>query len=457
MGGRGAAAIALTRPFYPNLKQGERTMYRKKKVTSGIRPLDDLLGGLFIGDNVVWHDDAGSLALVFCMNFLHASQTEGKPIIYVSFDRSPKTVLERLGPLADYPGLTVMDCFTEGKGDSSPVFLRFYEEDGPARACRVIKVDQPRDADRVTEVLNSVQVDLEGDVRLLFESLTGMEELWGGEDQLISFYSHTCPRLYDMETVAYWIMEKDAHTPRLRAQISQIAQVIVDLSIKRGTTSLTILKAENRQIENLQKAYQYWSRELIVTFEDDRRTAGGLDLGQRLKELRTRKGISQTELARVVGVTPSTISQVESNLIYPSLPALLKMAETLAVDVSSFFKAWAFPRPTPVFAGSDAIPLKLAGLSEESIRAFRLSPIDLDRKLEPYLIEISPGKTLPSHFFFYKGEEFGYVISGQLDLKMTQGAFTVGPGDVIYLTSEAPTQWKNTGSDYAKMLWIKVK
>jgi KaiC/GvpD/RAD55 family RecA-like ATPase len=103
----------------------------KTPVASGIEQLDDLLGGLYIGDNVVWHDDAGSLASVFYMNFLNASRIEEKPIIYASFDRSPKVLMEKLGRLTDYPGLTVLDCFTEGKGASSPLFLKFYEEDAP--------------------------------------------------------------------------------------------------------------------------------------------------------------------------------------------------------------------------------------------------------------------------------------------------------------------------------------
>ncbi len=145
---------------------------------------------------------------------------------------------------------------------------------------------------------------LKGDVRLVFESLTGMQELWGGEDQLISFYAHACPRLYELETVAYWVLEKNAHSQRLRAQITQIAQVVIDLSIKRGTTSLSILKAENRSMENLQKPYHYWAREMVVGFDTERRTAG-LDLGQRLRELRSRRGFSQTELARLVGSPPA--------------------------------------------------------------------------------------------------------------------------------------------------------
>jgi DNA-binding XRE family transcriptional regulator len=179
---------------------------------------------------------------------------------------------------------------------------------------------------------------MEGDVRFVFESLTGMQELWGGEDSLLKFYTHSCPRLYELNTVAFWIMEKEAHSSRLRAQINQIAQVAIDLSVKRGTTSLTILKAENRDMDNLNRPYNYWTKDLNVFFDSEKRKTSRVDLGMRLKELRTKRGLSQTELAKLVGVTPSTISQVESNLIYPSLPALLKMAEILSIDVSSFFQ-----------------------------------------------------------------------------------------------------------------------
>jgi len=426
-------------------------------VAAGVTQLDHLLGGLFIGENVVWYDDAGSLASVFCRNFLQASQAENKPIIYVSFDRSPKILMEKLGPLSAYDHLTVLDCFTNGKGASSPVFLRFYEDGRPKPGRRVIRVDEPRDIDRVNEVLYGVHAGLSGDVRLVFESLTGMQELWGGEENLIKFYAHACPRLYELETVAYWIMEKDAHTSRLKAQITQIAQVVIELTIKRGTTSLTILKAENRDIENLHQPHHYWVKGLEIGFETEKRTAAGLDLGQRLRELRTRKGLSQTELARLVGVTPSTISQVESNLIYPSMPALLKMAEVLSVDVPSFFKEQARRKNQLLFTPEEAAGLRLPGLPEESGRAWRLTPIDLETKAEPLLIEISPGASLSEHFFFHKGEEFGCLMDGELELKVEGAGFTLRPGDVIYLTSETPDQWRNPGTEPARLLWLKIK
>ncbi len=427
------------------------------RVASGVSQLDHLLDGLRIGDNVVWYDDAGSLAPVFYLNFIKTSQAEKKSIIYLNFDRSIKNLLDQLGPLADYGQLTILDCFTYGKGEGAEVFLKFYEEDDSIRACRIISVDDPRNADHVTGAFYGLHKTMEGDVRFVFDSLTGMQELWGGENEILKFYSHSCPRLYELNTVAYWVVEKEAHSQRLKAHINKIAQVAIDLSLKRGKTSLTVVKAENRDLETLNKPYNYWSKDLTVNFDSEKRTTGRIDLGTRLKELRTKRALSQTELAKLVGVTPSTISQVESNQIYPSLPALFKMAEILSVDVTSFFHGEEAAPGRVVFPSSESVDVQFQNLPKHSITGKLLTPVDFESKAEPYIIEIPSKKSLPSHFFTHKGEEIGYLLSGKLQLKIKNAVHTVRAGDVVYLTTEMPSQWKNLGANPARLLWIKVK
>jgi len=432
-------------------------MEEKMQVSSGIPQLDHILDGLYIGDNVVWHDDAGSLASVFCLNFIQISQSQNKPVIYVSFDRSPRNLIEKLGHLSENPLLTILDCFTFGKGAGSSVFLKFYEEIADHKPCSIIREKDPRQMDQVIESLYNLHAPMKGDVRLVFESLTGMVELWGGEEQVLQFYSHSCPRLYDLNTVAYWVMEKKAHTPRFRAQINQIAQVAIDLSIKRGTTSLTILKAEKRDLENIHKPNYYWVKDKVITFDTEKRIGSGIDLGQRVKELRMKKGLSQTELAQLVGVTPSTISQIESNMIYPSLPGLLKMAEILSVEVNSFFQEQAGKKKRGVFSAEEAIEIKFPDLPRGSIQGKILTPIDIETKIEPYLIEIFPFQTLPSHFFIHKGEEMGYLLSGELQVKLTDGSYSLHAGEMIFLVSEMPLEWRNLSSEPARLLWLKIK
>ncbi|MFC1812127.1 helix-turn-helix domain-containing protein [Thermodesulfobacteriota bacterium] len=430
---------------------------KKLRVASGVSQLDHLIDGLYIGDNVVWYDDAGSLATVYCLNFIQASQAQNRPLIYVSFDRSPKNLLEKLGTLAKNKQLTILDCFTYGKGSGSKVFLKFYENKKSKWPCQIIRVDAPRQIDQVMDALYGIHGTLVGDVRFVFESLTGMQELWGGEENLINFYSHSCPRLYELNTIAYWIIEKRAHSQRLRAQINQIAQVAIDLSVKRGKTSLTILKAEKRDLDTLNKPFNYWSKDLKIRFDSEKRSTEWFDLGKRLREFRTKRGLSQTELAKLVGVTPSTISQVESNLIYPSLPALLKMAEVLAVALGSFFSESVDITNRMIFPAGEAVDIKLPNLPERNIQAKLLTPVDFKLKAEPYLLEIPPKKSLSSHFFIHKGEEIGYLLSGKLQVKLDKSVHNARSGDVIYLTSEIPSQWKNPGPSTARLLWIKIK
>ena len=426
------------------------------RVTSGVPQLDRILGGLFIGDNVIWHDDSGSLAAPFCHHFLKASQTQGKPIIYTTFDRSPRNLIEKLGPLAQNPSLTILDCFTSGKGANAPTFLRFYDDAAGSEPCRIIRVEEPRRIEQFSDMLYGVHGSLDGDVRLVFESITGMQEIWGGEEHILNFYSHACPRLYELNTIAYWVMEKKAHSSRLRAQISQIAQVVIELTIKRGTTSITLLKAEKRDLDNLHQPFNYRTRSQGITFDDEKGAKGGKEFGGRLRELRTRRGLSQTELARLVGVTPSTISQVESNLIYPSLPALLRIAEVLGVELNSFLQETRSSRRKIVFPAAEATAIKFSELPTGSIHGKQLHPVDADIKAEPAILEIPPNSSIPGHFFFHKGEEMGYLISGNLTMRLEGDEYRIGEGDVVYLKTRMPSQWTNPGDEPARILWLRM-
>jgi len=429
----------------------------KNRVASGVSNLDQLLGGLYIGDNVVWYDDAGSLAYLFCMNFIKASQEQKKSLIYVSFDRSMKNLIGKLGPLADYPRLTILDCFTHGKGAGSDVFLEFYDKKNTNIACRIKQVKEPGNSHGVMDAFYGIHKKMKGDVRFVFESLTGMQELWGGEDHIVNFYAHSCPRLYDLNTIAYWIIEKRAHSVKLRAKINQIAQVAIDLSLKRGKTALNILKAENREIQGLNRPVTYWNKGADIAFESEKDVAGQSEFGLRLREIRTRQGLSQTELAKLIGVTPSTISQVESNLIYPSLPALFKMAEVLSVEVGSFFQATTQKGNRVLFHAADAIDNKFPEIKKGIISGKRLTPADFEADAEPYIVEIPPRKKLSSHFFSHKGDEMGYLLSGTLHLQFSGSQITAQPGDTIYLKSEIPDHWHNKGTETVRLLWIKVK
>ncbi|TKB06601.1 cupin domain-containing protein [Desulforhopalus sp. IMCC35007] len=429
---------------------------KKKRVSSGIPELDRLLGDLYIGDNVLWYEDVNNFSSAFCLNFIKETLTQKRPLIYVTFDRSPKNVVSFLGSQAQSQNLTILDCFTNGKGYRSEVFDKFYEKNGALWPYKVIKVNDPTNPDHVGEAMYGLHSNLSGDVHFILDSLTGMQSLWGGEDQVIDFYGKTCPRLYELDTIAYWLIEKGAHSKKLKANINKIAQVAIDLSVRRGKPTIKILKAEKRSSKFLNEHHEYLCEGSNIIFESQLQLKPKFDLGAKIKSTRLMRGISQKDLAGLTGVTPSTISQVEKNLIYPSLPALFRIAESLSVEVATLFKEHGVQPNVFVYPANSRSATSMAKVVKDNAQAELLLPPDIDPPVDATIIRIRPGKKLAGHFFAHKGSELGYLISGKLTMTVDNQTYTVNPGDTIYLQKDIPGSWSNISEQNAELLWLKL-
>ena len=430
---------------------------QRKRVSSGITRLDSLLGDLSIGDNVLWYEGEGSLCSAFCVQFIRASLAARKPTVYVSFDRSPKNVVAFLGALAENQDFTLLDCFTNGKGDRSEVFSRFYEKDGAQWPYQVIRVNDPASPAQVAEAIYGLHAGMRGDTRYIMDSLTGMQDLWGGEEPVLKFYARTCPRLYELDTIAYWIIEKNAHSARLKANINKIAQVAVDLSVKNGRPSLRILKAEERQSRHLNEPQPFTCEGQEVVFEQPRLLPGSFDLGARIRGVRTSQNISQKELAERTGLTPSSISQVEKNQIFPSLPALFRMAESLSVPVGTFFTGQAELPREGVFPAGAGIGVRFTRQARSVVTGEQLLPSGLPGAgVDGCLVRLPPGARLQGHFFQHRGEEVGCVLAGCLRVHLNGQSRELGPGDAVYLRRETPELWENTGEAAAELFWVRI-
>ncbi|MEE4243209.1 MAG: helix-turn-helix domain-containing protein [Desulfopila sp.] len=426
----------------------------RKRVSSGIPQLDVFLGDLYIGDNVLWYEDAGSFFPVFCLNFIRESLAQKKPLIYVTFDRSPKNVVSFLGSLAKSRNVTILDCFTNGKGDRSEVFQKFYQRDGALWPHQIVKVNEPSIPSQVGEAMYGLHRSLSGDVHFVIDSLTGMQALWGSEEQVSNFYSRTCPRLYELDTIAYWLVEKNAHSSKLKANINAIAQVAIDLSVRRGKPFLKILKAEKRNSKYLNESHPFLCEQSEIVFESRRQVGVRVNVGARIKNIRLSRGISQKHLAERAGLTPSTISQVEKDLIYPSLPALFRLGESLGVEVATFFRDQE-QFPVHICRADERLAASLGKIRRKDADASMLLPPDIDGPAEAVLIRVKAGKKLGSHFFTHKGEELGFLIKGILKMSIAGRSYELHPGDTVYLHKETPGQWQNTADTTAELLWLK--
>jgi transcriptional regulator with XRE-family HTH domain/KaiC/GvpD/RAD55 family RecA-like ATPase len=424
------------------------------KISSGIGYLDHLLGFLKTGDNVIWEVEAGTYIEIFLARFIEHNLKKGYKVVYVSFNVSPSTLTKRLNYLPNLENLTILDCFTSGKGNNDPLFTQFYEKDKEGFNGSIVRVENPKDLSQFRVAMDRVEIEKGAGVRYIFDSLTGMQDIWGDENVTHKFFTYSCPRLYDLQTVAYWVLEKEAHTPPFKANLRHITQVAIELSKENGELFFKVIKIEGRFSRSafLPKHYEVWDQEVIFPSIGGRRPS---NLGDKIRTLRKKLGMTQKELAEQVGLTPSFISQLEKNLISPSLDSLLKLSEKLNTQPIYFLtNGESAPLQKLLIKPSERQDIHLQEIKGTEVKLQLLVSDVLNRRMEPYLLIMKEGAVINGHFYNHKGDEFAYVIEGELEVEIQDEKQLLKQGDSLYIGTTFPSKWVNVGKGDAVLLWV---
>jgi transcriptional regulator with XRE-family HTH domain len=414
------------------------------KINSGIADLDKLIDSLYVGDNVVWEVEAGTAPEIFILNFLRQSLSEDHHVIYVSFNQSPHTILQKIGETGPKGTFVLLDCFTSGKGKNDRAFTKFYENN---RDPRVIRVEDPRNIEQFTTLLASLEDSSESGGRYVFDSLTGMQDLWGDENRTYKFFTYICPLLYDLGTVAYWVLEKDAHSQKFKANLRHITQVVLELYKRKEKLWIKALKLEGRPNREAFKPHAYEIDAETVVITSVKKEAS-LDVGKRIKELRMRTGMNQKELAEKVGLTPSFISQLENNQIAPSLSSFIQICDALGVSLSDTLEKR--PEEAHWLIRKEKI-FSHPSYKETGVKGFHIVQ---NGSMSGSLLVIEPyaqlkGKIIPS-----EGQKLLYVLKGDVSVIIDGKGETLRSGDSLFLKKEVPSVFKNEGGDSAEILFM---
>lgn len=414
-------------------------------ISSGIKTLDLLIDSLYIGDNVVWEVDAGSSYDVFIRHFVRQSFEDAQKVIYVSFNKSPQSVLSGLGSFINSEHFSLIDCFTEGKGKNDVAFLKFYDRPLP---CDVVRIGNPGDIDKFTATLTAIEDKLPPGARYVFDSLTGMQDLWGDENSTYKFFTYMCPRLYDLNTVAYWVLEKDAHSQKFKANLRHITQDVFDLYVRREKQYIKALKLAGRQDREAFKPHIYEISDGEISITSLRKEPSA-DLGGKLKDLRTKAGMSQKDLADKVDVTPSLISQLENNQISPSLNSFIQICRALNVNPAALLED-KNSAPVQWLFRKERILSQLVPMGE----GLRGSTIISDENLSVRLVIIPSKTTLEKHIHSVKKPEYIMVLRGTVSVTANGRTETLNSGDAVHLLEVLPTKWNNEGEADAELLVV---
>jgi transcriptional regulator with XRE-family HTH domain len=169
-----------------------------------------------------------------------------------------------------------------------------------------------------------------------------------------------------------------------------------------------------------------------------------LGIGVRLREMRKMRGQSLREQARLIGMSPSTLSELERGIAGVSLQKLQSVVGNLGISLAELLS-------TKVEDRSVSRPLEIlspAEVARGSIERgkgvhYTLIGSNGDHKLQPYLITFDAGCGYADDPITHPGEEFVYVLFGEIVLHLGDKQYHLVQGTTARFNSDTPHAFSN--------------
>lgn len=176
------------------------------------------------------------------------------------------------------------------------------------------------------------------------------------------------------------------------------------------------------------------------------KTGAEAALGDRVKELRRKKGWTLDELSETCGVSRSMLSQIERNGVNPTVAVALRIAQAFGIALGSLVDAPVVaPRIEVVRADDRSTHFR----SDKDCRIRTLSPLHLEKDVEFYEVRLRAGGALRSAPHYSGTREILTVQEGSLRVTSGGGTQDLGPGDSAHYPADVPHEIVNTGKGEA--------
>jgi len=184
-----------------------------------------------------------------------------------------------------------------------------------------------------------------------------------------------------------------------------------------------------------------------------------MNLGERIRKQRMKSGLKSMELAEKSGLSHGFISQIERNLVNPSVSTLKKIADALNVPVGSFFEEVASEEKKKEFSQnkSPVVHEKQRKIlsPNQGVTFYLLNP-DMGGDIEFILDIFEPGATTGEELYSHPGEECGLILEGELEIQLEDKKYLLKKGDSITFKSTILHKKTNTGKTRSISVWANT-
>ena len=171
-----------------------------------------------------------------------------------------------------------------------------------------------------------------------------------------------------------------------------------------------------------------------------------VNIGVKIKQLRVLCQLTQEELADRCELTKGYISQLENDLTSPSISTLNDILEALGTNLNDFFKEE--EKEKIVFTKDDYFVKEM-----DDQKITWLVPNSQKNEMEPILMELGP-KAISSIDMPHEGQEFGYVLKGEILLVLGKRKVRVKKGESFYFKADKVHKIVNKTETKAEFIWV---
>jgi len=173
-----------------------------------------------------------------------------------------------------------------------------------------------------------------------------------------------------------------------------------------------------------------------------------LNLGEKIKTLRQRRGMSLQQMADQTNLSKPLLSQIESEVVAPPVATLLKISKALNVNIGYFFQAEESEKRAVIVRKNERKQV-FRRIHEDASKVGyyyeSLAYPKVDKHMEPFQVQFEVKKKEDLLFFTHKGEEFVFVLEGQLEFNYENETFLLEAGDSLYFDSSLPHAFRAMG------------
>jgi len=176
---------------------------------------------------------------------------------------------------------------------------------------------------------------------------------------------------------------------------------------------------------------------------------GDVNVGRRLWQLRTERGLSIRALAQASDLSVNTLSLIENGKTSPSVSTLQQLAAALKIPITAFFETGA-PKSRVVYIKAGQRPRgQFAHGLLEDLGAGMAEPA-----VQPFVVTLEPNSGSGSQPIVHTGYEFVFCLKGRMTYMVEGQVYLLEPGDSLLFESHLPHQWHNVETEPTQALLV---